>query len=360
MLESLPATGSKMPVFHDEFFTDRPLFSTVDEVVEHVNKTPDVGVFSAHATVEPPRLWVNLNHPDGQVIEIYSVDLTPENLPSTVPGRDLRNLFPLTDPVEADLETLGWAITYDFKGTPAGIIEGPAITFPSRRIRATDPCYTADVWCSGVLEGYTVDSDFTPRAHLGNTYFGQRVTHISIWDTKRKYTPEAATEKSTVRVGVDSGQCGFADADLWEAINGVTLDEDFYNSVQTCDYRGERDMSGEVEAAVQRLREENASLSSLIHLMKFERYASFLDISSLINDPEMPIFYRYGPMDSAYLLATDVEGDLNGHCAFSSSGLGDGGYTCRVARDEQGEIYGAIITFMGDDDEEDDDVEDDE
>jgi hypothetical protein len=85
-------------------------------------------------------------------------------------------------------------------------------TITSSRIRVTDPCYTKDIWCSGVIEnclnGKWVASTFVRNE--GN--WGYRNAELRIWHSD--YNEQCAISAdidSNIDVGVDSGQAGFFD-----------------------------------------------------------------------------------------------------------------------------------------------------
>jgi len=79
----------------------------------------------------------------------------------------------------------------------------------STQMRVTDPCYDKDTWCSGVLE------DVLPGTWVAETNlsdegpWGIRVARLIV--RHQDYPAAEATMKTTIDVGVDSGQAGFFD-----------------------------------------------------------------------------------------------------------------------------------------------------
>lgn len=113
------------------------------------------------------------------------------------------------------------------------------VTFPSKKIRATDPCYTKDVWCATTVpveheewEAWVVIEDhrewgnrvskliLTRPGVLPMTRLGERLD----WQCEFQGKPSAPV------CGVDSGQLGFFDAESWP---GRDRDEAWYSEV--CD-----------------------------------------------------------------------------------------------------------------------------
>ena len=81
------------------------------------------------------------------------------------------------------------------------------------RIRVTDPCYTKDTWCSGVLEN-CLSGKWLVEKVVSNEGMGDRVAEICIWH--KNYIGDVdANEETDIDVGVDSGQAGFFDDSLY-------------------------------------------------------------------------------------------------------------------------------------------------
>lgn len=161
------------------------------------------------------------------------------------------------------------------------------------RIVAIDPCYSdADRLAANipnVLNGtWTVDADISDEGSCG-----KRVAIVTIAHEDH-LTSRMTFETFEADCGVDSGQFGFFDGDLWDR-----------------DGRGQGDS------------QDKASF-----------YGQCCDIT-------------LGTEQGG--VTTIVPGYV------SSSGFGDGGYPVEVARNTQGQVIGVRVTFIGEDDDEDED-----
>jgi hypothetical protein len=83
----------------------------------------------------------------------------------------------------------------------------------SDTIRITDPCYSKNVWCSGVLKNCEI-GEWSAFIIYVNDEWGERVAQIiaifgdiSI-EKSQKIIDEDNWKISNIDVGVDSGQCG--------------------------------------------------------------------------------------------------------------------------------------------------------
>lgn len=109
------------------------------------------------------------------------------------------------------------------------------INIESGKVQITDPCYDPDLWCSHIEKikkgEYICKAVIIDGDDWGNRVAELTINHIS--------TPKRRAEKLLCCPGVDSGQCGFFDADYYakyhktECINDNKEDEDWYNKV--CD-----------------------------------------------------------------------------------------------------------------------------
>jgi hypothetical protein len=156
----------------------------------------------------------------------------------------------------------------------------------SGSVYVTDPCYEIDTWCQGkvddVLNGTWVsEADISNAAGWGNRVHILRVYH------KEHGDDYSNLQEEKFEVGVDSGQAGFFDADLYPG-----KDDDFYDEV--C----------------------NLTLS-------------------------------------------DKQGGCISFGTASSSGFGDGGYSCYTGKNKDGKVVYMEIVFIGDDDVEDESEEED-
>jgi hypothetical protein len=161
----------------------------------------------------------------------------------------------------------------------------------SGKIRVTDPCYTKDTWCSGVLENCMNGKWFAGKVVWGNEAtggWGNRIAELQIWH--ESHVGSECYENSGIDVGVDSGQAGF-------------FDEGSYPEGETGEY-------GELDTFYGKICEGTAN----------ENYLGIANV---------------------------------GFGVATSSGYGDGGYDCFIRRDHEGRIVAAKIVFISAESEED-------
>jgi hypothetical protein len=87
--------------------------------------------------------------------------------------------------------------------------------------------------------------------------------------------------------------------------------------------------------------------------------AGFFDNDRYPDDPRDGEYERQFYEVVCDLTLSDVQGGVIEFGAASSSGFGDGGYTCYVEKDKQGRVIAARIDYIPDHDEDEDDFEDD-
>lgn len=158
-------------------------------------------------------------------------------------------------------------------------------------VRVTDPCYDKGAWCAGVIR------DVLPGRWAGAVVksskggWGNRVDELLAWhaDTSSGVASNAHHAED-IDVGVDSGQCGFFD---------------------------ER---------------------------KFPDGQTWGDSKNDAKDE----FYDRACKGTLNELGARVleEGFV------SSSGFGDGSYTCYTARNDKGQVIAMKVVFIGDEEEE--------
>lgn len=181
-------------------------------------------------------------------------------------------------------------------------------TVESGSIRVTDPCYDIKTWCSGQLDN-VLNGKYIALIQMMSksiTEWGSRNSVLYIVHEEHKnidYKTDI-TEETDVDVGVDSGQAGFFDLGVF--IAGKTID----NTLE------------------QKQNEEN-KLTGGYKRAESPWYDSVCD--KTLYTPEM---------------AGVIDG---GVC--SSSGYGDGGYSC-FTKTVDGKIVAAKIVFIREDNEE--------
>lgn len=83
----------------------------------------------------------------------------------------------------------------------------------SGKLRVTDPCYTKDTWCSGVLDNVAIGkwSAYTEISDAGS--WGKRVATLTVMHESISNTRNWSL--TDIDVGVDSGQAGFFDESFY-------------------------------------------------------------------------------------------------------------------------------------------------
>lgn len=170
-------------------------------------------------------------------------------------------------------------------------------TVASDRIRVTDPCYEIGTWCAGEIAGVR-PGIWRAQSVMGQEgAWGARVRKLQIRhvDAPADIFATAAFAETDIDVGVDSGQAGFFDATRYPTD------------------------PAELEYEPGRFYGECCELT-LDH-----------------NRPGGGVIPR-------------------GFGVVTSSGFGDGSYSCRITRDPHGQVIAAYISFI--DEEEDEETDD--
>lgn len=196
----------------------------------------------------------------------------------------------------------------------------------SGKIRATDPCYKPDIWCAGSFPArngmWVATYEKLPHEKTG---WGERISRLRIHHLdyaqenllfQEKWTPDT---KLDIVVGVDSGQAGFFDHEVYMQYGGDKRsaetdykwdDNSFYGRACKCTLSQERIPDDERE------KDENGFFITPM----FREYGT----AEVLNIPEFP--YAIG--------------------AISRSGFGDGSYDLYVKNDENGVAVVAEIVFI--------------
>lgn len=164
------------------------------------------------------------------------------------------------------------------------------------KVMVSDPCYGLNTWCQGVLENVLPGTYDCEVEYSDEGDWGTRVAAIEV--THIDYDGIIRFEPEYFEVGVDSGQAGI-------------FDYDYY-----CEYHDDTD-----------------------------KYPH-------VNDD----WYE---MVCHITLSRAQSGTVEDYGLVSSSGYGDGGYTCYTARERNGYIIAIRIEFITDE-YEDEDYEEDE
>lgn len=158
------------------------------------------------------------------------------------------------------------------------------------KVMVSDPCYGLGTWCQGVLENVLPGTYQCDVEYSDEGDWGVRVAAIEV--RHENYDRPVEFEPEVFEVGVDSGQAGIFDYDY------------------------------------------------------YARYHDSCDVRPHVDDDW---YDRVGDITLSRVSAGDID-----NCGFvSSSGFGDGGYTCWTAREDNGYIVAIRVEFITEYDEED-------
>lgn len=191
------------------------------------------------------------------------------------------------------------------------------------KVMVSDPCYGLGTWCQGVLENvlpgnYKCYVEYSDEGDLG-----ERVSAIEVVHENYDRPVPIELEPENFEVGVDSGQAGIFDYDYYAKYHdGHDADDNWYDRVcaLTC----------------QNVKNPNYEEFDWNADDCYNRYSEYTKSEKC---------WPYIPK----LTANPID-----NCGFvSSSGFGDGGYTCWTARDDDGHIIAIRIEYITEYDEED-------
>jgi hypothetical protein len=214
-----------------------------------------------------------------------------------------------------------------------------SFTINSSTIRVTDPCYTKDVWCSGIIDNVLVGDWFADTLIFpdSKTGWGDRIAEIFIWH--KDYSFENINELTEVNVGVDSGQAGFFDDSQYP--DGETGE---YGDLNTFYGKVCAGTAGQIVTTTVRTYDDEF----------IEEYVNLLKEENRFDEKHQQIVQHMKErtrthQEYNYLGISNV-----GFGVASHSGYGDGGYECYVKRNDDGQIVAAKIVFIDEDENEDD------
>lgn len=83
------------------------------------------------------------------------------------------------------------------------------------RLRVTDPCYTRDTWCKGVVNRALPGVWRASVKHVNTGDFGIRVSELVVQHETFTNVPPSAWHQMPFDIGVDSGQAGIFDEERY-------------------------------------------------------------------------------------------------------------------------------------------------
>ena len=224
---------------------------------------------------------------------------------------------------------------------------GDTITL-GNAVRISDPCYDIDTWCAGTLENVLagIYQCFFQRSNEGD--WGIRIANIEV--RHKDYLDVEPTELQDIDVGVDSGQCGIYDLPyLIEARKDQDGEDEWYDRVCDATYK------------VIENPEYHPFKSSSFWKPEFEECEKYIDERNMLPSVELlkdwlsaNEEYRNSIEHYAFIHKLDAS-VMDDKCFVSSSGDGDGSYSCFVGRNDDGQIVSIKIDYYYYEDEEDED-----
>ena len=189
------------------------------------------------------------------------------------------------------------------------------------KVMVSDPCYGLGTWCQGVLENVLPGNYKCDVEYSDDGDWGERVSAIEV--VHENYDRPVEFEPESFEVGVDSGQAGIFDYDYYVKYHDDCdirphVDDNWYDRI--CDLTcvnvknpNYEEFDWDEDDAYNRYREYTKTEKCWPYIQK--------------------------------LTASPIDG-----LGFvSSSGFGDGGYTCWTARNDDGYIIAIRIEFITED-----------
>ena len=193
----------------------------------------------------------------------------------------------------------------------------------------SDPCYGLNTWCQGVLDNILSGEYECVVEHSDEGEWGTRVSAIEVRhkDYKDKFI---IMDPESFEVGVDSGQAGIFDYEYYEKYHSDCkeiphVDDNWYDNVGNKTFTQTKNPN-------------------------YEPFKFFLD-EPWEDEIKRRIEYEKSEKSELYLGKFDAN-TIDNLGFVSSSGYGDGGYTCWTARNDNNQIVGIRVEFITEDDEE--------
>lgn len=223
------------------------------------------------------------------------------------------------------------------------------------KVRVTDPCYDSDVWCAGVLENVLPGTYKTYMTELANGA-DVRVGLLSIWH--ESVTDHIALvnkrEKADISVGVDSGRAGFIDESFYQSLLKTKNDdcEDWDGELELYKVRKVQLTEDEITLCENfflvsnycRLVEQRGRVLSVEEIKEWttkgDIIKDLLEKEYGISFPELALKTKTKNVHENVIATPNQKG------AFTSSGYGDGMYSCYICKNDKGQIVGMMLDFL--------------
>lgn len=216
----------------------------------------------------------------------------------------------------------------------------------------SDPCYDLDTWCNGVLENVKPGTWHTKSENLNINHWGERCSALIVWHEDVEEPDEDKFEETGIHVGVDSGQAGIYDYDHFAYIkDDKDRDENWYDNIRTfgSDRKPMTVLRKYLAEQLRPLHENRMTLKKELGRENLFDNPKYLEAYRAEKNMEMKTNY-YGVDEQSLRdgLATYHVNYIwtDKHSVVTSSGFGDGGYACYVAKNEDGQIIGIKIDYF--------------
>ena len=198
------------------------------------------------------------------------------------------------------------------------------------KVRITDPCYNMDTWCAGTLENVLpgVYRCFSYREPSEGRIAGIEIRNIAFFDVE-------PTEITDIDVGVDSGQCGIFDLEYFK--KNSNKDDNgpnsaWYNMIGHLTFKQTKN------PMYKRFSESSIGKGFSCCDYSLERIAAE---------------EKFMRTDEAFAFICELAAaSVEGMGFVSSSGYGDGSYTCIIGRNPAGQIVSILIVYISSDEDE--------
>ena len=192
------------------------------------------------------------------------------------------------------------------------------------KVMVSDPCYGLGTWCQGVLENVLPGNYKCYVEYSDEVDWGERVAAIEV--RHQDYDDVVPMDREDFEVGVDSGQAGIFDYDYYARYHTDSKERDHVDD-------GWYDRVGDLTCV--NVKNPNYEEFNWDADDCYNRYREYIKTEKC-----WPYIQK--------LTANPIDG-----LGFvSSSGFGDGGYTCWTAREEGGHIVAIRVEFIAEYDEE--------
>lgn len=251
-----------------------------------------------------------------------------------------------------------WYDNYDREDIALPTEKGRDIEL-GEKVVVSDPCYDLETWCNGTLEKVKPGTWHTKAENLNINNWGERCSALIAWHESVGEPDDEDYEKTNIHVGVDSGQAGIYDYNHFAYIkDDKEREEQWYDSIRTFG-SVRKPMTTLRKYLAEQLRplyENRVALEKELGWGNRFDNPKYLEVYRQEKNMEMKTNY-YGVNEQSLLdgLATYHVNHIwtDKHSVITSSGLGDGGYNCYIAKNENGQIVGIKIDYFPTYDEDD-------